>query len=87
MDSEDWRYKSRADSATAEQNIQTIVDNILSQVEDGDIVLMHEIYQNSYEAACIVIDRLSAEGYEFVTVSELIGEENLEIGKIYYNAP
>ena len=87
VDSEDWRYKSRADDETAKNNINTIVENILSQVEDGDIVLMHEIYQNSYEAACIVIDRLSAEGYEFVTVSELIGEENLEIGKIYYNAP
>ena len=85
VDSEDWRYKSRADSATAEANINAIVDNILSQVDDGDIILMHEIYRNSYEAACIVIDRLSAKGYEFVTVTELIGEENLKPGKTYYN--
>lgn len=85
VDSEDWRYKSRADSATAEQNIQTIVDNILSQVEDGDIILMHEIYQNSYEATCIVIDTLAAQGYEFVTVTELLGKDNLKPGKTYYN--
>lgn len=85
VDSEDWRYKSRADSETAQKNIQTTVDNILSQVEDGDIILMHEIYQNSYEAACIVIDRLSAEGYKFVTVTELLGEKNMKVGEIYYN--
>ena len=87
VDSEDWRYKSRASDATASANIQTIVNNILSKVSDGDIILMHEIYQNSYEAACIVIDRLSADGYEFVTVSELFGDGNLKAGKTYYNAP
>ena len=85
VDSEDWRYKSRTDSATATANVNTIVNNILSQISDGDIILMHEIYRNSYEAACIVIDRLSADGYEFVTVSELIGKENLKVGKTYYN--
>lgn len=87
VDSEDWRYKSRSDETTAEKNIQTIVDNILSQVSDGDIILMHEIYQNSYEAACIVIDTLTAQGYEFVTVTELLGESNLKAGETYYCAP
>ena len=85
LDSEDWRYKSRADEATAEENIRIIADNILSSVKDGDIILMHEIYRNSYEAACIVIDTLSEQGYEFVTVSEIFGEENLMAGEIYYN--
>lgn len=86
VDSEDWVYKSRTDAATAEKNIETIAQNIISQVKDGDIILMHEIYQNSYEAACIVIDTLSAEGYEFVTVTELIGADNLKIGESYYSA-
>lgn len=86
LDSEDWRYKSRPDTATATKNIETIVDITLTQVEDGDIILMHEIYRNSYEAACIVIDTLAAEGYEFVTVTELIGEENLNVGETYYSA-
>lgn len=85
IDSEDWVYKSRDDSEAAEKNIAAIVENIISQVKDGDIILMHEIYQNSYEAACIVIDTLTAEGYEFVTVTEIIGEENLKIGQIYYS--
>lgn len=86
IDSEDWVYKSRSSEEAAEENIRAIVDNILSQVDDGDIILMHEIYRNSYEAACIVIDTLAAEGYEFVTVTELIGKDNLKAGKTYYNA-
>lgn len=85
LDSEDWRYRSRSDSETANANVQTIVRNILSEIDDGDIILMHEIYRNSYEAACIVIDTLSAEGYEFVTVTELLGEENLKAGEFYYS--
>ena len=85
LDSEDWRYKGRADDVTAQSNIDTIVDNVLSVIEDGDIILMHEIYLNTYEATCIILDRLAAEGYEFVTVTELLGEKNMKVGEIYYN--
>ena len=84
VDSNDWRYKSRTDAATIEANINTIVENVMSTVDDGDIVLMHEIYENSYEAFCIIIERLYAEGYEVVSVSELIGD-NLQPGQKYYS--
>lgn len=87
IDSEDWRYKSRADEATINANINTIVENVLRNVEDGDIILMHEIYENTYEATVIILERLWEMGFEFVTVTELISEENLEAGKIYYSAP
>ena len=55
--------------------IQKTVDRIMRETKDGSIVLMHEIYSNSYDAFCLAIDRLSKEGYVFVTVSELIGDE------------
>lgn len=87
IDSEDWRYKSRADEATASANVNTIVENVLANVEDGDIILMHEIYENTYEATKIILERLWEMGFEFVTVTDLIGGENLEAGKIYYSAP
>ncbi len=86
IDSEDWRYKSRADEATTAQNINAIVENALNNVEDGDIILMHEIYENTYEATCIILSRLYEMGFEFVTVSELLGE-SLVSGKTYYRAP
>ena len=84
VDSEDWRYKGRGDEATKQANINTIVNNIMKQIGDGDIVLMHELYENSYEAFCIVIERLYAEGYEVVSVSELLGSD-LQAGKKYYS--
>ncbi len=84
LDSEDWKHRGQSTEAIAKQNVDTIVNKIMSEVEDGDIILMHEIYKNSCEAALIVIDRLSAMGYEFVTVSELLGD--MSAGSIYYNA-
>lgn len=87
IDTEDWRYKSRSDEATIQANVNTIVENALRNVEDGDIILLHEIYQNSYEATCIILERLDEMGFEFVTVTELIGKENLVAGETYYCAP
>ncbi|MBO5778974.1 MAG: polysaccharide deacetylase family protein [Clostridia bacterium] len=85
VDSNDWRYKARTDEATIEANINTIVNNVMSQIKDGDIVLMHEIYQNSYEAFCIIIEQLYADGYEIVSVTELLGDR-LEPGQKYNHA-
>lgn len=87
VDTEDWRYKARTDQATIEKNVNTIVENALRNVEDGDIILLHEIYQNSFEATCIILERLHQMGFEFVTVTELIGAENLVVGETYYRAP
>jgi hypothetical protein len=42
---------------------------------------MHEIYENTYEALKIILERISKEGYEVVTVSELLG--NAEVGVKY----
>ncbi len=69
VDSLDYQYK--ADEAG---NVDTIVENVMSSVGDGDIILMHDIYENTYEAVKIILQRLHAEGYEVVTVSELLGD-------------
>ena len=54
----------------------------MSKVEDGSIVLLHDIYESTYDAAVILIQRLYEEGYELVTVSELLGD-TLEAGRAY----
>ena len=41
-------------------------------IKDGSIVLMHDIYKTTVEAAKEMILRLKEEGYVFVTTSELI---------------
>ena len=62
IDTEDWR------SRDAEKTQNTI----LSQVKDGDIVLMHALYLSTAQACKTVIPELHARGYQLVTVSELI---------------
>ncbi len=92
IDTNDWRYKRlKSDSDEDTQNkIKTIVNNALYDsegkfnVKNGDIILMHEIYENSYDAFCIIIEELHKRGFEFVTVSELL--QNPATGYKYYSA-
>ena len=44
---------------------------ITSAVQPGDIVLLHDPYPSSVDAALQAIDVLGAQGYEFVTLEEL----------------
>lgn len=53
-------------------NTDSIVKHILSCVKDGDIILLHDIFETSVDAALIIVDKLTKDGYEFVTVDELI---------------
>ena len=84
IDSNDWRYKTRDTVATREANVQKIANNVLkANVRDGDIILMHELYGNSFDAFCIIIEELYKRGFEVVTVSELLS--NPAPGKLYYH--
>ena len=62
VDSLDWKLK----------NTPAIVKLVMEQVKDGDILLMHDGYQTSLEAAGLIIDGLKEKGYDLVTVDELI---------------
>ena len=68
------------------EKINTIVENALADVKDGDIILMHDIYNNTYEATVIILQRLNEMGFNVVTVSELLGD-NLQPGVLYERAP
>lgn len=62
VDSLDWSSK----------NTQAVVKRVLQDVEDGDIILMHDSYLSTVEAVFYLIDTLSDMGYEFVTADELL---------------
>ena len=53
------------------QNTKSIVNYVVSHVEDGDIILLHDIFETSVDSALEIVDILQAEGYEFVTVDEI----------------
>lgn len=65
VDSEDWRSK----------NAEIIVNKVMSEVKDRDIILLHDLYLSSAQAACMLIPRLQEEGYQLVTVSDLYSFE------------
>lgn len=64
LDSRDWVL----------QDADQITSRVLDSVEDGDIILMHDIFDASVDAALAIADALKAKGYEFVTVDEMIIE-------------
>ena len=65
------------DKVTAERRAKVI----LRQVQDGGIILLHDAQGNSktVEALHTIIPELQAQGYEFVTVSELFEIKGVEI--------
>ena len=56
-------------------------------VKDGDIVLMHDLYEQTAEASETIIPELIKRGYQLVTVSELAQARgvSMENGKVYYS--
>ena len=61
IDPKDWKYK----------DANRIYNKIITNVKDGDIILLHDIYSTSVDAAIRVVDTLSQQGYSFVTLDEL----------------
>lgn len=56
------------------QNKAKIVKKVVTNVEEGDIILMHDSFESTVSATEEIIDILQKDGYEFVTVDELILE-------------
>ena len=54
------------------QDVSSILNIVFAEAEDGAIILMHDEYETSVEAALQIADHLMKEGYEFVTADRLI---------------
>lgn len=53
-------------------NTPLVVQRVIEDVEDQDIVLLHDFYESSVDAALQIVDILKKEGFEFVTADKLI---------------
>lgn len=54
------------------ENVEEIVNKVVTETKENDIILLHDCYKSSVEAALRIIDDLQKEGYEFVTVDQLL---------------
>ena len=65
VDTKDWQSRNT-------DKIVSVAFAAKGGIKDGSIVLMHDIYRTTVDAAKIIIPRLEAQGYRFVTVPELL---------------
>ena len=68
VDPRDWESR----------NTQAVVDAVMETVTDGSIVLLHDIYETSVQAAFQIMDLLEPQGYRFVTVEQLLRIKGIE---------
>ncbi len=54
------------------ENTEEVVRRVIEEVEEDEIILLHDYYESSVEAAIRIVDILQAEGYDFVPIDELI---------------
>lgn len=65
IDTVDWKQ---------ERSAQTILDSVLAKLKDGSIILSHNNGYRIEQYLPVLIETAKAQGYEFVTVSELLLE-------------
>lgn len=66
IDTEDWKSK----------NPDSIYKIATSRAYDGAIILMHDIYPSTAEAVKKIVPKLIEDGYQLVTVSEMLAAKN-----------
>ncbi len=75
VDTDDWRYK----------DVDGLVNHVLENVNDGDIILFHDIFKTSAEAVEKVLPQLYLKGYQVVDISTLakLKDQSLDLNKYY----
>ena len=75
VDPRDWESRDTA----------KVVQAVLRDVKPNSIILLHDIYPTSVDAALQIVDTLQAQGYCFVTVEELLCLNSItpEAGQMY----
>lgn len=66
IDTYDWKHRDP----------NKLLPAVKANLHDGAIILMHDIHQSTADGLESVLIYLQQEGYEFVTVSELLAEQN-----------
>lgn len=78
VDTLDWKNR----------NSSSVISNIKSDVRDGSIVLMHDLYTSTGNATVEIVPWLVKNGYQIVTVSEMMAVKGIDMksGELYTKA-
>jgi peptidoglycan/xylan/chitin deacetylase (PgdA/CDA1 family) len=74
VDSLDWQSR----------DANKVVEQVMTTVRPGSIILTHDLYQSTLDAYPILIDRLREAGYVIVTIPELLGGAS-QAGVTYFS--
>lgn len=79
VDTRDWESR----------NVEAILNQAFygnNSIKEGSIVLMHDIYSTTVQAAIRMVDTLLEQGYSFATVPEILVAREGEVyaGEVYY---
>lgn len=69
LDTADWLKK----------DAEKIAEYVLNHAEDGDIILMHDIHKFSVDSVIQLLPKLTENGYQLVTVSELAAYKGIQL--------
>ena len=69
LDTYDWRGRSS----------KTVLNTVLKQISDGDIILCHDIKDNTPTSAKLIAENLQEQGYMFLTIDELFAKDGITL--------
>ncbi len=77
VDTRDWSHR----------NVAKIREAVMGKVKDGDIVLMHELYDATATASESMVPQLVEQGFQLVTISEMAELKGISLNanQIYYS--
>ena len=77
VDPKDWAVK----------DAQAVEAAVLADVEDGDIILLHDMSDSSVDAALAIVDKLLEWGFRVVTASQLAQRRGItpKAGRLYFD--
>lgn len=76
LDTYDWRGRSSG----------TVLSSVKKQISDGDIILLHDIKDNTPKSAAAIANYLAEHGYMLLTIDELFAKDGVELqpDTVYY---
>lgn len=77
IDSLDWKSRDE----------KQIVPLVMNSVQDGDIILLHDIHSTTVPAVEKIVSQLAEQGYQMVTVSQLLEAKGYDMSKtkVFYS--
>jgi peptidoglycan-N-acetylglucosamine deacetylase len=78
VDPDDWR----TDGAKPQRPAKEIVEDVMRQANKGNVILLHDgggEREQTVEALPMIIDGLRAKGYQFTSISDLLGQNRAAV--------